>query len=240
MGFDSAQRARPHRLAFGRGRVVLLAVTLLTSCIIDKDHRCDEGQVYIENSGLVSAMCICAPGYIPDSDGIGCKRCGKNETVMNGKCACEPGFTQASDGGVCEKAAIGGDCTGDDGCSDPFPYCAPDGDEMYCSAKDCTATSCPSGFACEKTDGSSFCKKLPKGLGASCTSMDDCADGAAKFCDTQMTHTCILTGCANGDVQCPGYYGCCDLNALVPGLSVCTPPSALPDGKCSFGTLVTP
>jgi hypothetical protein len=240
MGFDSARSSRLRRIAFGGSRVALLAVALLASCIVDEDRRCDEGQIYIENSGLISAMCLCAPGTIPDSDGVGCIKCGKHETVMNGKCACESGYTQASEGSACEKAAIGAECSDSASCSEPFPYCAADGDEHYCSAEDCTATSCPSGFACEKTDSASFCKKLPKGLGASCMSNDDCADGAAKFCDTQMTHACILTGCANGDVKCPGFYGCCDLNALVPGLSVCTPPSGLTDGKCSFGTLVTP
>jgi hypothetical protein len=240
MGFDRARSARRYRLAFGIGCAVFLAVTILASCIYDKDKRCDEGQVYIENAGLAAAMCICAPGRVPDSDGVGCVKCGKNQTVQNGKCACEPGFTQAGEGDPCEKAAIGGDCTDAEGCSDPFPYCASDGDEKYCSAQDCTATSCPSGFACEGMGSSSFCKKLPKGLGASCMSNDDCADGEAKFCDTQQTHSCILTGCANGDVKCPGYYGCCDLNSLVPGLSVCTPPSGLPDGKCPFGTLVKP
>lgn len=240
MKFDSARSARRHRAAFGGRCAVFLAVTLLAGCIYDKDKRCDEGQVYIEHMGLSSAMCLCAPGYVIEPDGVGCKRCGENQTVMNGKCACEMGYTQAVDGGVCEKAAIGSECMDDDGCSAPFPHCAADGDEKYCSVQDCTATSCPSGFACEGMGSSSFCKKLPKGLGAPCMSMEDCADGEAKLCDTQMTHTCILTGCANGDVKCPGYYGCCDLNSLVPGLSVCTPPSSLPDGKCAFGTLVTP
>jgi hypothetical protein len=188
MGFDSARSARLRRLASGIRAAFFLVVTLLSSCIIDKDERCDEGQVYVENSGLISAMCLCAPGSIPDSDGIGCVSCGKHETVMNGKCACEAGYTQASDGGACEKAAIGTECTDAASCSEAFPYCVADGDEHYCSVEDCTATSCPAGFACEPTESSSFCKKLPKGLGASCMSNDDCADGDAKFCDTQMTH----------------------------------------------------
>lgn len=240
MGFDSVPHARQHRTAFRGCRVALLALTLIASCIIDEDERCDEGQVYIANSGLIPATCICAEGLIPDPDGVGCVRCGTHEAVLDGKCTCEPGYTRPSEGGVCEKAAIGAECSDDGACSEAFPYCAADGDERYCSAQDCTPTSCPAGFACEQLESSSFCKKLPKGLGATCMSNDDCADGDAKLCDTQMTHTCILTDCANGNVDCPGSYGCCDLNALVPGLSVCTPPSALPDGKCSYGELVTP
>jgi hypothetical protein len=239
MGFNRA-RPRLHRRSLGDGYVVLFATMLLSSCIIDKDHRCDDRQVYIEQSDLTAASCLCGPGSVPDADGVGCVQCGAHETVQNGKCACDTGYTQATDGGVCEKAAVGAECAGDSECGEPFPYCAADGDEHYCSVTDCTATSCPSGFACDHTDASSFCKKLPKGLGAMCTSDSDCAAGEAKFCDSQMTHTCILTGCASGDVKCPGFYGCCDLNSLVPGLSVCTPPSALPDGKCSFGTLVMP
>jgi hypothetical protein len=217
-----------------------LVVTLLAGCIVDKDDRCDEGQVYVESNGLISAMCLCETGSVPDPDGVGCVGCGRHETVVNGKCACEAGYTQASQGAACEKAAIGAACTDKDACSEAFPLCAEDGEERYCSAEDCTATSCPAGFACERLESASFCKKLPAGLGASCMSDADCANGDAKLCDTQMTHACILTGCANGDVECPGYYGCCDLNALVPGLSVCTPPAALPDGKCSFGELVKP
>lgn len=210
--------------------------------MVDKDNRCSEGEVYVEetSAGITSGVCVCAPGATPNSNKLGCIACGEHQTVQNGKCACDVGYAASGEGGACEKAAIGADCTGNDSCSDPFPYCAADGDEHYCSAEKCDAESCPTGYACEKTDASSFCKKLPKGLGASCMSNDDCASGEAKYCDSVQTHMCILAGCAKGDVKCPSYYGCCDLNSLVPGLSVCTPPSGLPDGKCPYGTLVTP
>lgn len=246
MGFESARRRRRGRVSFGAGCVVLIATAFLASCIIDKDKsdRCSEGQVYVEETlgGIDSAECLCAPGSMPNPSGVGCIGCGEHQSVMNGKCACDVGYSAASDGGVCEKVAIGAACGGASDCSEPFAYCAQDGDDHYCSADSCDESSCPTGFACQPKDGDtpSYCKKLPKGLGASCMSSEDCASGEAKFCDTTMTHSCILTGCASGDVKCPGYYGCCDLNSLVAGLSVCTPPSGLTDGKCPFGTLVNP
>lgn len=241
MGFDSARRSRPYRVALGGGGVLFLATIALSNCIIDDDEKCGEGQVYVEqdNSGLSSAMCVCAPGSTPTEDGKGCIRCGRNESVQMGKCACKPGFAKTSEDGDCEKAAVGTACTADADCSEPFAHCATDGAAKYCTAKDCTATSCPTGYTCQPSASPSFCEKLPEGLGASCMSNDDCT-GGAKYCETMQSKTCIIAGCASGDVKCPGSFGCCDLNSLLPGFSVCTPPASLPDGKCAYGTLVKP
>lgn len=225
----------------GRG-VALAAVFLWSGCIVDEgDQRCDANQVVVKGSGFTGETCGCAAGAVPDPKGYGCTLCGANEVVSNGKCACGEGYARTSDTGPCEKALIGAACTGDEGCSGQFPDCATDGAERYCSVKNCSATSCPTGYACEQANGTSFCAKLPARLNNPCTTNDECTTAEGQVCDTMQTHTCILTGCATRQVTCPGYWACCDVGAIMPGFSICAEPSSLkPDGSCSFGTKVTP
>ncbi len=222
--------------------VALAAILLWSGCLIDQDNRCDTNQVLVKTSGIGnSESCGCVANAVPDPRGYGCTLCGANETVANGKCACVQGYGRTSETGPCEKVAAGAPCTSNADCSEPFPYCATDGAERYCSVQNCSATSCLTGYACEQTNGTSYCAKLPEGLGNSCTSNADCESGEAKTCDTMQTHSCTLQGCATKQVTCPGFWACCDLGAFVPGVSTCTAPTSLnADGSCTFGTKVTP
>jgi hypothetical protein len=238
--YAMATHARRKLAASGRA-VASAAVLLWSGCFIDGDHRCDANQVLLKGSGFNADTCVCEPGAIPDARGHGCALCGDNEIAANSACVCAEGYSRATDDGPCERAAIGTPCTDDEGCSAPFSYCATDGSERYCSAQDCSATSCPTGYACEQASDTSYCAKLPEGLGRACTSDTDCASGEAKTCDTMQSHSCILTGCADEQLTCPGYYACCDVSAFVAGFSLCVAPGALTaDEQCPFGTKVTP
>jgi hypothetical protein len=218
--------------------VAALLVLLASGCIVDDKHRCDENQVLVTGTGLSSDVCQCAPGATPNPRGYGCIVCGANEIAQNGACACAAGYARGGDAGVCELSSIGLACTGEGTCQQPFPYCTTNGTDKYCTAQNCTVSSCPTGYACEKASPN-YCKKLPVGIGKSCATMEDCAGGEANVCDTQQTHSCLYTGCANGQVKCPGYWGCCDLSQFAPGFSVCRAPEALTaDGQCTIGTLV--
>jgi hypothetical protein len=130
-------------------------------------------------------------------------------------------------------AEIGAVCDDDEACSQAFPFCHQAGDEPYCTVQGCEATSCPAGYACEQGEDATFCGKLPSGLNEACSDASDCADYAANFCDTMVTNTCILTGCAADLSICPGFYTCC---AFGPDFSVCVPPGA----GCAPGMAVTP
>jgi hypothetical protein len=242
MAFGPALQAQTRRACrTPGGQAALVAALLASGCIIDGDHRCDVNQVVVAANALGGETCACAPDAVPEERGYGCILCGANETAMNAKCVCREGYTRPADNQACEESSIGTPCTGADSCQDPFPYCASDGAEGYCTAQGCTATSCPTGYTCEQASDAAYCGKLPAGLGKACTSDADCADGAAKSCDTFMSHTCILTGCASGELTCPGSYACCDVSAILPGFSVCIPPVALTaDGNCTVGTKVTP
>jgi hypothetical protein len=223
------------------GRAVLVMVSVASGCIVDDGHRCGLNQMVVAANMLGGEICVCTPDAIPDPRGNGCLPCGVNETAMNNKCVCLEGFSRAAEADPCEESSIGVPCTEASQCSGSFPYCATDASESYCTAQNCSATSCPTGYACEQAADATYCGKLPAGLGKTCANDGDCAGGAAKSCDTFMSHTCILTGCANGELTCPGFYACCDVSALLPGFSVCVPPTALTaDGNCTVGTKVTP
>lgn len=76
---------------------------------------------------------------------------------------------------------------------------------------------------------------LPTGLGASCSSNADCAAFDATFCDSFMSHSCLVEKCATGENACPGGWACCDFSALLSGLSICTPEDQLSNGECPMG-----
>lgn len=234
---------RKARNAHERGRrwsLVGMAVvaTSFGGACIDEDERCDTNQVLVHDMMGGPSACACVPGAFPSPEGYGCTMCGANEVAQGTACACVPGYARLTPGGACELSSIGAACTGPEGCQEPFPYCATDGAERYCTLQSCEASSCPGGYACaQQTGGPSYCAKLPEGLNKPCMSDADCAAGEAKFCETMFAKTCQVSDCATGANQCPGSYGCCE---LAPGFSLCTPPTQLANGQCMFGMLVTP
>jgi hypothetical protein len=138
--------------------------------------------------------------------------------------------------------AIGATCTGNASCIEPFPYCAMDGSDPYCTKQGCKAGECPTGYSCDAASEASFCAKLPSGIGVACTATGgECDELEANFCESFMAHVCFVEDCATGQSKCPGEYACCDLSSLV-GMprSLCFAPNQLQNGACPAGTLVTP
>jgi hypothetical protein len=213
----------------------LTAVSLWGYGCIVGGNKCDENQVHVDEGS--PDYCTCAPGTIMGPDGYGCVRCGKNEEVDDGRCVCRPGFSRTSPTAACEKTegqAIGAACEDSAGCRDPYPHCATDGSERYCTRTGCGDEACPDGYTCETVGDSEFCAKLPTGIGEQCSSNDQCADFDASECDT-FNRRCVLGGCAVGRSSCPNTWQCCDISMFAPGVSFCSMP-----GEMCVGKVVTP
>lgn len=208
------------------------------------NDRCDENEVLVKADNEIQ-YCACAPGTIMSMSGYGCTPCGKHEESKNNQCVCKTGYLKLTATGPCEESSgqeIGATCSDNTACSDPFPYCAADGGESYCTKQKCKAGDCPSGFSCDETPDPSFCARLPSGIGEACTAGgNECGAFAASYCDSFMTQTCFINACATGEHTCPGEFGCCDLSSLAPvPLSLCFPPNQLQNGACPVGMLVKP
>ncbi|HET8934509.1 MAG TPA: hypothetical protein VFN67_13765 [Polyangiales bacterium] len=208
-------------------------LVLCHSCLVDSDY-CDANQVHA-TPGVLD-YCECAPGTVQDPKGFGCKRCAKHEVAKAGKCECAEGFSRSTSSAACEEqeaSALGSTCTDNSMCSEPFLYCATDGEQHYCTVQDCD-DNCPDRYTCETRSGAKFCAKLPSGIGEACSSNDDCSAFDAAECDT-FNKRCVLGGCATGAIKCPSRWNCCDLSVFAPGVSFC----AAPDEMC-VGKVVTP
>jgi hypothetical protein len=59
-----------------------------------------------------------------------------------------------------------------------------------------------------------------EGPGQSCTGPADCT-GDARYCDTFMTHVCIVQGCSLTMHDCPRGTMCCDFSRFGAG-TLCT------------------
>jgi len=211
------------------------------SCLIE-DDRCGPNQVKATN-GLYA--CVCEPGYVTSALGYGCDACGENEESMGDKCVCKAGFNRSSDTAPCEAAQgseLGSACSESDPCVAPNDFCALSEDEPYCTTQGCKRNDdCPANWRCDTSGDEGFCNRPPSGFGDPCQSSADCAGKEASYCESLMTHVCIVNNCLPAPEDCPSQNVCCDVSAFVPGASLCVAISALSDGKCPGGsTPVTP
>jgi hypothetical protein len=152
-------------------------------------------------------------------------------------CACAPGFAREAAEMPCEPvmgSVIGEECSAEMACSAPYPYCATLSDQSFCTTQDCTVNAdCPLGFNCHADGANKFCAE-PVGWGKSCQAPADCAGGEATFCESFVSHTCIVEKCATNPSVCPSGNVCCDLSSLI-GASLCVTESGLMNGKCADG-----
>lgn len=107
--------------------------------------------------------------------------------------------------------------------------------ELLHDARLQVSDDCPPDWRCETSAEPHFCKTPPKKLAEHCESSADCSEEAA-YCETYMSHVCLVKDCAKQPAVCPSEFVCCDVSALV-GESLCLPRSTLTDGKCIGGTL---
>jgi hypothetical protein len=222
------------RFSTALGCVVL---AFAVSRCIAEDGACSEHQV---TSGDETYTCKCADGYVLDTDsGYGCVACKKNETSSAGACVCKEGYSRPDEKSPCEKtegSVLGSECSAEQSCTAPNPYCAETQSPAYCTTQDCSENDdCPSMWRCDKAGDVAFCKKPPTGLGDSCDTSADCAGNEAGFCETFMTRTCIINKCASQPSVCPSQLVCCDLTALI-GEALCIDAAVLTNGLCPGGT----
>jgi CheY-like chemotaxis protein len=60
-----------------------------------------------------------------------------------------------------------------------------------------------------------FCAKPPTGLGMACTAQSDCEGKGASYCESFVSHVCLVQSCATGENICQSGNACCDLPALL-------------------------
>lgn len=137
-------------------------------------------------------------------------------------CQCKAGYVKPAAGDVCEPApmGLGAECdvTAPTSCSsDPeFTHCEAGADSKgYCTKTDCSsAADCSGGYACDMAVTPSVCRRPPKGLSMSCASDADCAGTEATYCDTFVTHSCLVQGCNLTADDCFIGFECCDLSSF--------------------------
>jgi hypothetical protein len=135
------------------------------------------------------------PGCLVDED----DKCGPNQIIYHDgkqdeRCICMEGFSATAAGCVpCGANEV----------ADPALGCA-----------------CADGFVRESA--SAPCTMLaagvtpPTGLDKPCTSNADCAGLEASFCDTFVSHTCLVQGCTTSPDNCFTGKECCDFTTMVP------------------------
>ena len=188
--------------------------------------------------------CVCEPGYVLSARGYGCDACGDNEQVVADKCECKSGYARSTPSSACEAqvgSLLGSECSDEQPCTEPNPYCAKTADGSFCTTRDCKVNDdCPAEWRCADSQSGKFCTKPPRGYLMHCESNADCADTEAHFCEPFQQHVCIVSGCAAHPADCPSQMVCCDLTALI-GESLCVGRATLVDGACPAGAkLVTP
>jgi hypothetical protein len=183
-------------LRAARAGILALGSWLAWAGCYDAGDRCDANMVLVED-----ARCVCAEGTILTSHG------------------CEVAALTAL-GRSCDPAA--------NTCSEvPYDHCQGGGATAYCTSTDCTASDeCESGYACNTAGNPSFCQRPPIGLGQACAGPADCAGTEATWCDTFMTHQCVVQGCSVALQDCFGDGVCCDLSRFGVPAPLCVPPGA--------------
>jgi hypothetical protein len=197
------------------------AGSALPACVYDADNRCGEGGFEVRDDEI----CVCPEGTVLTAGA--CVECGEHEVATGTACECEEGYSRPAAGEPCEEAsALGSECDPSDSmCPAPYDHCEPDGDAGYCTIADCTSgDDCEGGYAC---NADSVCQRPPRGLGASCSSPEDCTGTEATFCDTFMTMSCQVEGCSLSPDDCFEGYQCCDLS-MFGSPTLCVPTGACP------------
>jgi hypothetical protein len=220
---------RRGRSAKGHGRwwPIVFAVAAV-ACIYDADDRCGPN---MQLSAVDS--CACVEGYV--LDGAVCVACPDGELESRGSCVCPPGFNKPTAGAPCEKTAavatLGSACSLAEPCkSDEYPFCAEASNaESYCTSNGCRATSeCSEGYACVQAASASFCRRSPSGMGKPCESAADCAGTEATYCETLISHSCLVQDCSLEADDCFEGWECCDVSAYGMPKPICVPAGECP------------
>ncbi len=212
--------------AWSRACLVVAASAAMAACIYDDDHRCGPNM----ELSVVEA-CNCVAGYV--REGSVCVHCPDHETEKHGACVCDVGYQRTTEGAVCSvipSAGLGAACSESEPCRDEdFSYCAEASNgDRYCTRAGCSApTDCADGYACSGTGPSAYCRRSPVGMASACTSAQDCAGTEATYCETLLSHSCLVEGCSLAENDCFTGWECCDASSYDVPLPIC-----IPEGKC--------
>ena len=204
-------------------RSALSLFTLLgalpSACVYDSADRCGPHQVMYQD-----LRCVCdAQSGLTDT---GCVPCGTDEVPGEKGCICKSGYTKPATGGVCAPTPVGlgTACEVSTDCNDAkFDHCETGTEgKGYCTDKGCASSAdCTGGYACDALVTPSVCRRPPLGLSMSCSSNADCAGTEATYCDTFMSHSCMVQGCSSMPDNCFSGWVCCDLSAVGIAQPVC-------------------
>jgi hypothetical protein len=73
---------------------------MAADCLIDDDDRCGAHQ---QELSMIFEGCVCAPGAVPNPDGVGCRVCEAHEEAKGDACLCVDGYARARPGAPCEE-----------------------------------------------------------------------------------------------------------------------------------------
>lgn len=210
------------------GKLFGLVLTTLgcVGCLYDPQDRCSAGEVLAPDG----FRCVCGEGFAWTA--AGCVACAEDEVPGPSGCACAEGLVRSSPEAACEAvpSALGRACnpSGATCAEAPYDYChVTTGTAGYCTQRGCVSSGeCEAGYACNSAATPSYCERPPRGMGQACASAADCAGTDATWCDTFMTHTCIVQGCSVAAQNCFGGGSCCDLSQFGVPQPLCLPPGA--------------
>jgi hypothetical protein len=197
-------------------------------CVYDPNHRCDDYEVLSADG----RQCVCMPGAAMTAHG--CTLCGANEVAGNGTCDCVAGYSRPAPGLACQQvpSAQGAACdTLSAPCTDPtYTTChVTNGTAGYCTNVGCTTSAeCPNGYACAVDAQPPYCRRPPVGAGRACQTSADCASSEATYCDSFMTHQCLVQGCALAPDNCFAGTVCCDLTSFGVPQPICVQSGTCP------------
>jgi hypothetical protein len=80
-------------------------VALLTASCLLEDERCGKGQEAFNDR---FEGCVCSAGYVPNTDGVGCRACGDHEEARAGSCVCESGYSRSAPNTNCKETTDSG------------------------------------------------------------------------------------------------------------------------------------
>ena len=212
-----------------QGFLLLLATLgalVPSACVYDADDRCSPGQVLVSDSA-----CGCAPGsaFTPQ----GCVPCAENEVAGANGCACAEGLSRPTPDAACQappqELGVACDVQSAPCTSGQYDHCQlVSGSSGYCTSTGCASSAeCAGGYACDTTASPPFCRRPPLGMGKACEAPAGCAGTEATWCDTFMSHTCLVQGCSVAAQDCFEGLKCCDFRQFgVPE------PLCVPQGGC--------
>ena len=195
------------------------------ACTFNPDDRCGPHENIYGNNDV----CVCEEGAALTASG--CVPCAEHEVPGADGCVCADGYSRPVANAACELApvALGAACSTDAPCADAsYNHCQPAANgTAYCTNTGCASSNdCSDGYGCDANASPTVCMRPPSGLGKACMSATDCADGEATYCESFMTHQCLVQDCTLSPDNCfPGWV-CMDLSTF--GLpNLCVPPGAM-------------